>query len=126
MNYTILFYLLYLVVILYVILHVGAMLYKNGAPFLMNTFHGDKVIAAAVNKFLLVGYYLMNIGYSIIVLKIWSKVDSFQGMLEVLSFKTGGIILMLGVMHFINVFSLICLGKRKEVKKINHNINLKS
>jgi hypothetical protein len=123
MNYNVLTYILYLAIILYVVIYVGAMLYRNGIHFLINTFHGDKILATALNKFLLAGYYLLNIGYSIIVLKIWQKVDSFQSMVEVLSFKAGGIILMLGAVHLFNLLCCVFIGKIKNNKKINHSTN---
>jgi len=120
MNYNVLTYLLYLFIILYVVIYVGTMLYRNGIHFLVNTFHGDKVLAMALNKFLIAGYYLVNIGYSIIVLKIWQKVESFQNMVEVLSFKAGIIILMLGIMHLFNLLCCVLIGKKKHLKN-QHN-----
>ena len=121
MNYNLLTYLLYLAFVLYVVIYVGTALYRNGIHFLINTFHGDKVLAMALNKFLLAGYYLLNIGYSIIVLKVWQKVDSFQSMLEVLSHKAGGIILMLGIAHLFNLLCCVFVGRLK--KKTDYTIN---
>lgn len=123
MNYNVLTYLLYLAIVLYVVIYVGTTLYRNGIHFLINTFHGDKVLAMALNKFLIAGYYLLNIGYSIIVLKIWQQVETFREMLEVLSFKAGGIILMLGIMHLFNLLCCVFTGKRKRNKTITQNIN---
>jgi|SRR6218665_314925 len=123
MNYNVLTYLLYLAIILYVVIYVGTMLYRNGIHFLIETFHGDKIMAMALNRFLIAGYYLLNIGYSIIILKIWQQVQTFQQMLEVLSFKAGGIILMLGIMHLFNLLCCVFIGRRKRNKKIISTIN---
>lgn len=122
MNYNVLTYLIYITVILFVVLYVGATLYKNGEPFVINCLKGDRNIGLAVNKFLLVGYYLVNIGYSIMVLKGWQKVDSFQEMVEVLGFKIGGILITLAIMHYINIISLVVASKRKG-HQLNSNIN---
>jgi hypothetical protein len=113
MNYNILTYLFYFLIILFVVLYVGHVLYKNGRPFLVNTFSGNEHLADAVNKFLLAGYYLTNIGYTIIALKVWEKVESPIQFLNVLSHKIGAIVLTLGIMHFINIFSLIIIGRKK-------------
>ena len=102
---------------LFVVLYVGTVLYKNGRPFLINTFTGDEMVADSVNKMLLAGYYLVNIGYAIIVLKVWEKVVSFKEMLDVLSLKAGIIILTLGIMHIFNIFSLVSIGKNKNKSK---------
>lgn len=118
MNYNILTYICYLALILFVVLYVGAALYRNGEPFVINCLKGDRPVGLAVNKFLLVGYYLVNIGYSILVLKGWEKVDSFQEMLEILGLKAGTIIITLGIMHYINIISLVLVAKRK-----GHHLN---
>ncbi len=113
MNYNILTYLFYFILLLFVVLYVGQVLYKSGRPFLMNTFSGNETVADAVNKFLLAGYYLTNIGYTTIVLRVWDKVESPFQFLNVLSFKIGTILLMLGIMHFINILTLIFIGKSR-------------
>lgn len=119
MNYNILTYALYFIVLLFVVLYVGQMLYKNGRPFLVNTFSGNETLADAVNKFLLAGYYLTNIGYTIIALKIWDNVPSPIAMLNVLSFKIGAIVITLGMMHFVNIISLVLIGKNRKQQTIN-------
>jgi hypothetical protein len=124
MNYNILAYIIYLLIILYIVIYVGAVFYKNGAPFILNAFKGDHSIAQAVNKFLLVAYYLFNIGYSVIALRIWQKVETLQQMTEVLALKAGTIILIIGIAHMFNVVMIIAIGKRN-THKINTNTNLK-
>lgn len=120
MNYNILSYTLYFLILLFVVLYVGAMLYKNGRPFLINTFSGNITVADAVNKFLLSGYYLTNIGYTIIALKVRIIVESPIQLLHVVSYKVGAIVLTLGIMHCVNIISLVAIGKRK---KSHHNTN---
>lgn len=119
MNYNILTYLFYFLILLFVVLYVGMVLYKGGRQFLLNTFSGNETVADAVNKFLLAGYYLTNIGYTVIALKIWEKVESPTQLLNVLSLKVGAIVLTLGIMHFINILSLIFIGKNKKVNNTN-------
>lgn len=118
MNYNIITYCIYFLILLFVVLYVGFILYKNGRPFLINTFSGKITIADAVNKFLLAGYYLMNIGYTVLFLKTTVVIDSPLKMLNTLSVKVGAIILTLGIMHCINIISLAVLGKNKNQKHI--------
>jgi hypothetical protein len=122
MNYNILTYIFYLLITLYVVLYVGNVLYHNGRLFLVNTFKGNTTIADAVNKVLLAGYYLINTGYTIMVLKVWDRVDTLEEMMNVLSTKAGLIILTLGIMHIMNVILLIILGRNK--KETSNSINL--
>lgn len=74
---------------------------------------GNVMIATSVNKTLLTGYYLINIGYAVYSLRIWDKVDSWLELLETTGIKTGFIVLMLGVMHIINV--IVLLLRRKAI-----------
>jgi len=113
MNYNVLAYCLYLLITLFVIVYVGNMLFRNGCPFLLNTFGGNVQLADAINRILLAGYYLINIGYAVIVLKVWKQVVSLQEMLDVLGSKAGAIILGLGIIHMFNVAVLAAIGRKK-------------
>jgi hypothetical protein len=114
MNYNVATYCNYLLLTLFVVFYIGNVLYRNGRPFLLNTFHGQAAVADAVNKVLLAGYYLLNMGYTVIVLKVWNRVGSCREMIEVLSMKVGVIVLTLGIMHLFNVLLLILVGKNKK------------
>jgi hypothetical protein len=113
MNYNLVTYAIYFSVLLFVVLYVGSQLFRNGRPFLLNTFRGNELTADSVNRFLLSGYYLMNIGYTVIALKVWQQVGSMQNVLETACFKIGAILLTLGIMHLFNVITLIVIGKKK-------------
>ena len=119
MNYNILTYGIYLLVTMVVVIYVGAVLFRNGRPFLINTFTGDIALADALNKVLLAGYYLVNTGYVVLALKVWDKVDTLTEMADVLGFKTGIILLTLGIMHLFNVVCLIAIGKNRKQRTIH-------
>jgi len=112
MNYHILTYIMYLALSIFLTIWVGRTLFKNGRPFLLDIFHSDTVLADSVNKLLLVGFYLINIGYAVITLQILSSISNSQEMIEMLSKKVGAIILILGAMHFFNLYILYKLRKR--------------
>jgi hypothetical protein len=120
MSFNIITYSIYFSILLFVVLYVGAMLYKNGKPFLINTFSGNTILADAVNRVLLAGYYLVNIGYTILFLKIAETIHSYKEMLNILGLKVGAIVLTLGIMHCINIISLVAIGKNRKQK---HSIN---
>jgi hypothetical protein len=123
MSYNVMAYLFYLLVTVYVIVVVGNALHKNGRPFLLNVFHQNISLADSVNNLLLTGYYLLNIGYCIIALRIWTEIGTFQQLTEILSFKIGTIVFLLGVMHLFNIGALIIAQKKYRNKKINIIIN---
>jgi len=114
MNYTILAYSIYLPVSVALTIWVARTLFKNGRIFLVEIFHKDEILADSVNKLLLVGFYLVNIGYAVYTLKIWGSIDTSQAVIETLSEKIGWIILILGAMHFFNLFILFNLRRRAQ------------
>ncbi len=62
MNYNIVSYLIYIPVTVAITIWVASTLFKNGRVFLVDIFHGNDLLADSVNKLLLVGFYLINIG----------------------------------------------------------------
>lgn len=114
MNYTVLTYSIYLLVTILLTIWVARTLFTNGRVFLVEIFHQDNVLADSVNKLLLVGFYLINVGYAVYTLKIIDSIDTTQAVIEVLSQKIGWIILVLGAMHFFNLFILFNLRRKAQ------------
>jgi len=122
MNYFILTYVVYLLVSIALTVWVAKVLFKNGRIFLVDIFHGNNELADSVNKLLVVGFYLVNIGYMSLALKETGNIASAQVVVEVLSYKVGWIILILGGMHFMNLivfFKLRNRAKREKAFDIN-------
>ncbi len=121
MNQIILTYILYLIITICLTVWVARTLFKNGKLFLLDIFHGNKELADSVNNLLLVGFYLINLGYVVYTLRITSSVVNAQDMLEKPSRKIGWIILLLGFMHFLNLYIFFTLRKKAihEQKQIN-------
>jgi len=112
MSYNILAYACYLLITIYVVVVVGNILHKNGRPFILSVFHGNQHLADSINNMLLVGYYLLNIGYCIITLRIWEKIGLIRELIEIVSEKVGIIVLLLGIMHLFNIIVLLITEKK--------------
>lgn len=106
MNYTVLAYLLYLPIALAMTIWVARTLHRNGRVFVVAAFRGNEVMGDAVNHLLVVGFYLINIGFITTALRYGTKPHDLQEMVEFLSSKLGVVLLVLGVMHFFNMFNL--------------------
>ena len=119
MNLPILTYSIYLTVTIFLTYWVARALFKNGRVFLVEIFHGDQTLSDSVNQLLLVGFYLINLGYATYTLKIMSEITDLQVMIELLSLKIGAIILILGFMHFFNLFIFFTLRKRAKQDLVN-------
>ncbi len=97
-------YLAYLTVSIAVTIGVGRTLFKHGAAFLNDTFVGKEKLAEAVNHLLLVGFYLINCGWVVLSLKTSVPAYNAQQVLENLAGKVGSVLVVLGIMHFANLY----------------------
>ncbi|AYL94080.1 hypothetical protein [Mucilaginibacter celer] len=123
MNYFILTYVVYLLASIALTVWVAKVLFKNGRIFLVDIFHGNQELADSVNKLLVVGFYLVNIGYMSLALKEYGAIANMQTVVEVLSYKVGWIILILGGMHFLNLIIFFKLRNRaKRDRAFNVNV----
>src|SRR6478609_2581120 len=109
--YTIEAYLIYLPIALLMTFLVARTLFKNSKVFMLDIFKGREDIAFATNRLFEIGFYLLNVGTALLILKIY-RIDDAQEMVEALSFKLGGFSIYLGVMLFINLYFFF-RGKRK-------------
>ena len=105
MSYLVWMYLTYLAISIGLTVWVASTLSRNGLVFLEEVFD-DKRLAAAVNRLLVVGFYLVNLGYVTVALRYGSEVRSLAGAMEQLSLKVGLVLLVLGALHFLNVLAL--------------------
>jgi hypothetical protein len=82
---------------------VARTLHRNGRVFLVDCFHGNTELADSVNHLLVVGFYLINVGFVSLALRFGVSAANPQEALETLSTKIGLVLLVLGVMHFFNL-----------------------
>lgn len=112
MDLTVLAYAVYLVVSIGLTVWVARTLSSNGRVFLADVLHGDEKLAEAVNHLLVVGFYLVNLGFVALYLKSADAVDDARQVFEQLSVKLGVVLLVLGAMHLANVYVLNRIRRR--------------
>src|ERR1041385_8137142 len=105
-------YLVYLAISIALTVWVERTLHKNGRIFLVDSFLGNEPLADSVNHLLVVGFYLVNVGFVTLALKYGDKATDAQTALEILSSKVGLVLVVLGVMHFFNLFVFTKLRRR--------------
>ena len=105
-------YLCYLAISIALTVWVARTLHKNGRIFLVDSFLGNEPLADSVNHLLVVGFYLVNIGFVTLALKYGDKAVDAQTGLEILSSKIGLVLVVLGVMHFFNLYVFSKLRRR--------------
>jgi hypothetical protein len=109
-------YLVYLAISIALTVWVAQTLHKNGRVFLVDVFHGNEPLADSVNHLLVVGFYLINLGYVSLALKLGYSLASAQEGIEALSVKVGMVLLVLGGMHFFNLFIFSRMRRRAALR----------
>ncbi|WP_035084933.1 hypothetical protein [Aquimarina latercula] len=111
-------YIIYLPIAIALTYFVSRTLFKNGKTFMIDIFKGKDDIAIATNRLFEVGFYLLNIGWALLILKIdgYRFNDTYQNLVEILSFKIGGFSVYLGLMLFLNMY-LFFRGRKKSKQK---------
>ena len=114
-------YLIYLPVALLLTWFVAHTLFKNGLVFMRDIFFGREELAIATNSLFKIGFYLLNLGFALFILRIYESLQGTQETIEILSAKIGGFSIYLGIMLFLNLY-LFFRGKR--ISKQKHEAHL--
>lgn len=104
-------YLIYLPVVIVLTWYVAHILFKNSKTFMLDIFSGKSDIAFSTNKLFETGFYLLNLGFALWIMKIAETIFDGRTMLEILSAKIGGFSIYLGIMLFFNLY-LFFRGRR--------------
>ena len=115
-NLIVIAYSIYLPIVILLTFYVSDNLFKNSIVYMKDIFNGREDIAKATNTLFKIGFYLLNLGFALLILTITEEISSTQSTIEVLSRKVGGFSIYLGVMLFINMY-LFFRGKRVSKEK---------
>ena len=116
MNTITVTYLTYLAISISLTIWVAQTLHKNGRVFLIDVFQGNEALADSVNHLLAVGFYLINLGYVSLALKLGYDIESTHEGIEALSWKVGLVLVVLGGMHFFNLFIFSRIRSRSDIR----------
>jgi len=106
MNLNIIGYAIYLLLTTLIIVKVGKICYRNGNVYVAELIPDHMDLCHKANQILLLGYYLLNIGYCAMTLISWEKILSITQLVEVIALKSAIIIGTIAIMHYINIFVL--------------------
>ncbi len=112
MNLIVLTHLTYLAISIGLTVWVARTLHRSGRVFLVDCFHGNTELADSVNHLLVVGFYLINVGFVALALRFGVLAGDLREALESLSTKVGLVLLVLGAMHFFNLAVFTTCRKR--------------
>ena len=112
-------YIIYLAITYLITVKVGLVFYRNGAIYILNLLPENEQLARAINKMLLTGYYLLNLGYAAIMIRTWEKINTWTDLISSISLMTGKIMLTLALIHFMNMAIILLISQRQH-QFINH------
>ncbi len=110
---------IYLTITFYITIVVGWWFYRLGFVYMKNLIE-DISVCESTNRILLIGYYLVNLGYAAIHLNGWKPIQNYSEMVSEVSAKIGIILLTLCVLHYCNMTIIYLLRK----KQINNHKNI--
>ena len=104
MNLNIIGYVIYLLITTFIIINVGKICYRNGNIYVAQLIPEHEDLCQKTNQVLLIGYYLLNLGYCAMTLISWDKIISYSQLVEVISIKTATIICIIAILHYFNIY----------------------
>jgi hypothetical protein len=116
MTWTVGTYVVYLLIAVPLTIWVAMTLSRNGRVFLADVFDDKVELADAVNRLLVVGFYLLNLGFVMLYLRAGGEVHDLTELFEALSVKIGIVMLILGVIHFMNVYVFNSIRRRSRAE----------
>lgn len=103
---------LYLAITIAITIWVARTLSKNGIVFLVQCFGQNDELARSTNHLLVVGFYLVNIGFITLTLSLGEEPTTITEAIRFLSNKVGLAVLVLGAMHFFNMGAIAQFGRK--------------
>jgi hypothetical protein len=107
-------YIIYLFLTYIITVHVGFRFYRNGRLYILRLLHGNEHLTDIINRMLLTGYYLLNLGYAAIMISAWKTVSTAEEVFISVFTMTGRILLTLGAIHFFNMAAIYFFSKRNQ------------
>lgn len=109
----ILAYLLYFVITYFITVKAGLIFYRNGKVYILQLLNGDEKLTVFINKMLLTGYYLLNLGYASMAIRSWNTIENWGALIVTVTGLTGKIMLILAIIHFFNMSVIYLFARHK-------------
>ncbi len=113
-------YLAYLLISTGLTVVVGTGLARSGRAFLLDVFSGNDALAKAVSRLLVLGFYLLSMGFITLTMRTHGEITSARAGLQLLSVKVGEVLLVLGVLPLVALAALARTRRRSQSKPSLH------
>ena len=113
-------YIIYLLLSYLLTVHAGMRFYRNGGIYIKTLLGDENHLADAINRLLLTGYYLLNLGYAALMIRFWKTISTPAELITSIANKTGTISLTLALVHFCNMLVIFVASRKKQTPFIHH------
>ncbi len=96
-------------------------LFRNGTAFLHDVFEDRPGLADAVNKLLVTGFYMLNLGYALYLLRASSGLGAFDA-IQFLVNRLALLLVSLALIHFVNVLVFWRIRAHREQRTLPHPV----
>jgi hypothetical protein len=107
------YYCVYLGVCALLIAGLGWTFHRAGRVFLKDAFAGNTTLVDAVARLLDIGFYLVSVGYVAMTYSTYLPSMDLGWLLRIVSWKAGGLMLLLGIAHLFNLLLLALFRQRR-------------
>ena len=97
-------FIIYITLSVFITVYVSRTLSKNGLTFLVAGFKGNRELAESTNHLLVVGFYLVNLGFVLLRMQTNVVIDTPEQLIVYQASGVGLVLLVLGLAHFFNMF----------------------
>jgi len=104
-------YVVYIAFSIFITVYVSRTLSKNGLPFLVEGFRGDLKLAESTNHLLVVGFYLVNLGFVLLRMQTGVLIDTVEQLIVYQASGLGLVLFVLGLAHFFNMYVIHRIGR---------------
>lgn len=113
------YYVFYLVICAALIVWLGRTFHRTGSILLTDTFGGNTRLVRAVAHLLSVSFYLVSVGYvGVSYQSFWQQINTYTVVVQVITVKLGGFLLLLGIAHLFNMLLLALFGRRSGASRL--------
>ncbi|RLK06806.1 hypothetical protein [Tenacibaculum discolor] len=119
-NLELIAYLIYLPISIGLTTFVSQHLFKNSKIFMLDIFNQKQEIAFATNKLFKIGFYLLNIGFALRIIQVYS-LTNYKSLVEALSAKIGGFSIYLGIVMIFFIIFFLKGRKASKMEKLKLN-----
>lgn len=100
-------YFIYLLITGYITVFVGKFCFRHGRFYLETALDNNILLANKINRLLLTGYYLINLGYAGLMVIRWERISNYAQLFASIASMCGQIIITLAILHYVNLFVIL-------------------